>query len=244
MKNTNLFRQYVRSLLLEMSMEDVKSSKDPLDWLTAAWQDPEEWSDDGDPFRAMLSAAEKSGLKDPIGFGSSRIVFDLGNNTVVKLARNQKGVEQNKLEIFAGKDPQVDKILAHVLDHSDEYAWIVAEKVKPLLDSDGSLAEKMIGIPWNEVRKLVGQSPSESEDMTVQQVKGKQNKKQDETPEKTSSNCLKGQEFLDHLTRFLERYSDMLLGDITKLSSWGISADNCLVLLDYGITRKKFKELY
>jgi hypothetical protein len=46
------------------------------------------------------------------------------------------------------------------------------------------------------------------------------------------------------LREFLVRYDDLLPGDIAKYDSWGKNSDGCIVLLDYGITKKKFKELY
>lgn len=236
-----LIREYVRSVLSEMSMEDVEESKDPLDWITAAWHDPDDW-DAQDSFEAMVIAARKKGLR-LIGVGSSRIVFSLGDDKVVKLARNERGVEQNKLEATAGRDPHVHKILASVLDMSDEYAWLVSDAVRPLEDGDGATAEKIIGIPWSSVRDLVGVGTSASDEATEVETQktGVSQKKQ--APGKARG-CLVGDGFLEALDDFLGRYSDMLPGDIVKLSSWGVSKNGCLVLLDYGITRKKFKELY
>ena len=225
-----------------MSLEDVKDSDDPLDWITAAWHYPSEWGGK-DPFDAMQKAAEIKKLRF-MGEGSSRIVYDLGGDRVVKLALDEKGVEQNKLEATAGRDPHAHKILASVLDMSDEYAWLVSEAVRPLGDSDGAIAEKIIGVPWRSVRDLVGVGTSSTDDATEAETQKAGEPRKKNEPTGKSRGCLVGEGFLEALDDFLGRYSDMLPGDIVKLSSWGVSKDGCLVMLDYGITRKKFRELY
>jgi predicted ABC-type ATPase len=231
-------RLYVMSVLLEMSQEDVATSKDPLDWFTAAYQSPEEWGA-SDEFEAMLIAADKLNLK-VAGTGSSRIVFDLKNNRVVKIARNNKGIEQNKLEAFAGKDPFVERILATVWEFAEDFSWIVADKLDPLSDGDGATAEEIVGVEWNEVRDLV--NAGANKESAVTSVAGGRSKEKKMTGK--SKGCLTGDSFLSYIDDFMTRYPDMLPGDIAKLSSWGVTPQGCLVLLDYGITRKKFRELY
>ena len=44
-------------------------------------------------------------LGDPIGEGSSRIVFRIDDETVLKLAKNSKGIAQNLEEIRLGTEP-------------------------------------------------------------------------------------------------------------------------------------------
>ncbi len=240
--NEKLIRTYIMTILNEMSYDDVKMSKDPLDWVTAAYHEPEAWNVD-DPYIAMALAAKKAGLK-PIGSpGSSRIVFEFDGSKVVKLARNNRGIEQNKLEAFAGKDPFMHKILAGVHDYSDEFAWIVSDKLRPLEDTDAATAEKFIGISWNEVREHLGVKASDAFAATVGQL-GQKNKTQLKTAGSRSGDKLSGKTFLSYLDEFTSRYQDMLPGDLAKLSSWGVTPDGRLVLLDYGITRKKFIELY
>ncbi len=243
--NEKLLKSYVRSMLLEMSYEDIKTSKDPLDWVEAAFQEPEEWNTK-DPFRAMIRAAKKFGLEE-FGMGSSRFVFNLKNGKVLKIARNSKGLEQNKLEAVAGRDPHVHSILASVYDASPEYAWLVAEFVNPLEDGEYKTAERVCGVAWSDVRRVLGLSNKAEVESTVSQVTKKlepEESRNSKAKGRTGSGCPTGKEFLESLGSFLGRYSGMLTGDIEKLSSWGVNDKGCLVLLDYGITRKKFEELY
>lgn len=238
---STLLRRYVRSILNEMSYEDVKTSKDPADWVEAAFQDPEDWDTD-DPFRAMIRAAKKFGLEE-LGIGSSRFVFSIDGERVLKIARNQKGVEQNKLELTAGRDAQVHDLLSSVYESSPEYAWLIAEAVEPLDDGDVKRAEELTGVPWIEVRRLLGLSDKEEFNATAEEVTSKLAGSKGGSRGGGTS-CLRGAEFITALGGFLDRYRDMLPGDIVKLSSWGVNKKGCLVLLDYGITRKKFEEFY
>lgn len=243
-KNKNLFvlKNLLKSLIVEMSKEDIRTSKNPLDWLTAAYEDHNAWKAK-DQFEAMEKAAEEAGLKK-IGFGTSRAVFDLGDNKVVKVALNEKGIEQNKLEIYAGKDPSVEAILAGTWDYSNDFAWLVSDKVHPLHDNSAAEAESIIGVSWQEVRKIIGVKWSSEFEATSKPESSESYDDEHKKHQTAGSGCLTGQDFLDYLKNFLERYPGMLKQDIAKLSSWGVTADGCLVLLDYGITREKFLKLY
>lgn len=242
MSRVNLLRKYIREILQE-AKEDIEDSKDPTDWVQDAFNEPESWGTEN-PYSAMIQAAKKIGLEE-LGIGSSRFVFSMSNGKVLKIARNSKGVEQNKLEFAAGKDPHVHYLLASVYDSSPDYAWLVAEAVDPLDDLDFKVAESVTGVPWAEVRSVLGLADKSEAAATISQVTKKIDSKSSGTKgQSSSSGCLTGSAFLESLGEFLERYRDMLPGDIVKLSSWGINKKGCLVLLDYGITRKKFEELY
>lgn len=235
-----LIKEYVRSVLLE-DKEDVEDSGKPTDWVQDAFNHPESWGKD-DPFKAMRYAASSFGLLE-LGIGSSRIVFDADGGKVIKLARNQRGLEQNRLEATAGKDPYVHRAVASVYDWSDDFAWVVAERLEPLSDSDFKAAESASGVPWSDVRALLGLSDKSEYNATAEEITNKLSSKGEKVA-KSAPDCPRGRDFLEVLIGFLERYKDMLPGDIVKLSSWGVNDKGCLKLLDFGITRKKFEELY
>ena len=236
----NLIRAYVRAVLRE-SKEDVADSKDPLFWVQDAFNDPESWGTEN-PFKAMRGAASSFGLLE-LGLGSSRIVFESDGRKVIKLARNQRGLEQNKLEATAGKDPYVHRAVASVYDWSDDFAWVVAERLDPLEDGDFRAAESASGVPWADVREILGLSDKSEYKATAEEITNKLESKKEKSA-KSAPDCPRGRDFLELLIGFLERYKDMLPGDIVKLSSWGVNDKGCLKLLDFGITRKKFEELY
>lgn len=67
-----------------------------------------------------------------LGKGSSRVVFLLSSKRVLKLARNDFGLEQNQQEVDLSTDPSVGPIIARVLDYDDKFRWVISELVRPL----------------------------------------------------------------------------------------------------------------
>jgi hypothetical protein len=65
-----------------------------------------------------------------ISSGSSRIVYMIDNEKVLKLAKNQKGLAQNSTEIDWGNDYYFEYILAHTIDSSDKNLWVEMELAK------------------------------------------------------------------------------------------------------------------
>jgi hypothetical protein len=190
-------------------------------------------------FSAMVTTAEALDL-NMIGAGSSRIVYDLGGDYVLKLARDEKGLAQNELEAFAGRDPQVDRIVAKVKDSSDEYAWLVSQKATQLV-SEKEFTDST-GVEWNDLRAALGMAGSEDLEATAKPTRNGAQK----GPE-AGGGCPTGQKFLEYLQNYLKRYSTsggMLVGDIAKYDSWGRTKNGCIVLLDYGITLGNFQKLY
>ncbi len=62
-----------------------------------------------------------------IGRGSGRNVYDLDNNYVAKVARNRKGIAQNKVEHYISAQGGED-ILAHTVGKSDDSRIVIMEK--------------------------------------------------------------------------------------------------------------------
>lgn len=66
-----------------------------------------------------------------IGSGSGRQVYDLGNGYVVKVAKNRKGIAQNKAEyeIALADDSNLFASIAQV---SENYGLVIMEKAEPI----------------------------------------------------------------------------------------------------------------
>ena len=62
-----------------------------------------------------------------IGEGSARKVYDLDNGCVIKIAKNIKGVAQNKAE-FLISDNDKSSLLAKVYFISDDYRYLIMKK--------------------------------------------------------------------------------------------------------------------
>jgi hypothetical protein len=65
-----------------------------------------------------------------IGLGARRIVYDLGNGYVLKVARSKYGIRSNKREVitFYSSQYPVKKRLGQVIDYDYRYRWVKMKK--------------------------------------------------------------------------------------------------------------------
>ena len=75
----------------------------------------------------------RSGRYMYIGSGSSRRVYDLGNDYVVKIAKNDAGIEQNRAEYYISSEDYFG-IFAEVSGVSNDYRMLVMRKAKKIKD--------------------------------------------------------------------------------------------------------------
>lgn len=73
------------------------------------------------------------GIYRYIGEGSSRQVFDLNNGYVIKLAKNNAGIEQNRVESYISINDN-SSIFAKVLYYSRDYSYIIMPKARKIDD--------------------------------------------------------------------------------------------------------------
>lgn len=66
-----------------------------------------------------------------LGSGATRSTFLLSSKNVLKIAKNSKGILDNKFEHMMSMDPKVQDIVAKVLQHNSKFTWIVSELVRP-----------------------------------------------------------------------------------------------------------------
>lgn len=89
----------------------------------------------------------KQYLGEPIGEGSSRMVFEIDDAQVLKIAYgkfHKAGCAQNKAEYEISKNIK-SPILVKTLYHSDDYSWIISERVLPCEEVDFF---KIMGLPY------------------------------------------------------------------------------------------------
>ena len=85
----------------------------------------------------------KQKLGKPIGNGSSRIVWNINNNIILKLAKNKKGLEQNRTEC----NQPINELFTKIYEYDNiNYQWIIAEKAYKLTED---LTEQILKIPYD-----------------------------------------------------------------------------------------------
>jgi hypothetical protein len=68
--------------------------------------------------------------KKIIGIGARRIVYDLGNGYVLKVAKSKCGIKSNKREviIFYSSPAPVRNKLGIINDYQNKYHWVIMKK--------------------------------------------------------------------------------------------------------------------
>lgn len=91
----------------------------------------------------------KQMLGPTFGSGSSRIIFEIDDEKVLKLAKNQKGIAQNE---FEDDTARYSSCVVKVFECSNDYTWLVEENCIPAKEDD---FERILGLPFETYCDLV-----------------------------------------------------------------------------------------
>lgn len=157
-----------------------------------------------------------------IAKGSSRNVFDFGE-TVIKIARNQKGIEQNKVERDIGKIKP--DCVPNLIMFSDDCSWNVFEKVEPVTKEE---FEKLTNITLTILHELLKYK--------------KDRKRKNIDVDYKKENQIQNNKLLNELSQLIERYN-LSVGDMVRISSWG-QKNGKVLLIDFGLTSEIYQKYY
>ncbi len=160
-----------------------------------------------------------------VGRGSSRIVFKLPANKVIKIARNLKGMAQNKAEIDISGDGFSNEIIAKVFDHDINGSWLEAEFASPLTEH-ASIFKEIMGFRFDEFALQIQNWST--------------------TSFKRKNDQIAGTDLFSHATDLINNYN-LPWQDLVRKSSWGIVERNgqkIPVIIDYGLTQEVYEKFY
>ena len=180
-------------------------------------------------FRGRLQYCIKT-LGFRCGTGSSRTCFQLDDNRILKLALNNKGIAQNELE--GRMDIYLDSLGVRptIFDEtdSDNNWFIVCEYVLPARVAD---FKRLLDITWKEfynfirtceIEKEGGRPPIDWE---------------------TFYHMLEDNEKLSNIHDFISNY-DISCGDLLRITNYGLSRNNGIVILDTGLDSEVWNQYY
>lgn len=166
---------------------------------------------------------------EKLGKGSARTVYKIDDETVLKVAHNQKGIAQNYVESDWSMHSYHGHLLPDLIDHDDENnLWLVKQRANRIKKSE---FKKMVGISFDEfgmalrnrARELMGKS-------TIFRLDN-----YDEILE---------DEFFDDVMKLINDH-DLEAGDMEQISNWGkLSDEETPVLTDVGLNKTVYKEHY
>ena len=155
--------------------------------------------------------------------GSSRIVYLTPGKTVIKLAKNDRGLAQNKAEA----NPQMkSKYLNKIISHAKNYAWLETHFLEKITEKE---FEEMTGLKFKDFDEAISYG--------LKNVSENTDTKKPENFDKVSKSDIY-KEIKDVGEKF-----KLMPGDVGRISSWG-SKDGKPVLIDAGLTADVYADYY
>ena len=172
-------------------------------------------------YNARKNYAERN-LKH-LSSGSSRIVYLTPGKTIIKLAKNDKGIAQNEAE----SNPKMkSKYLNQIISYAKNGAWLETHYLDKITEKE---FEKMTGLNFEDF--------GDSLRYGLKDVSGNKEAEKPDNFDKVSKS-----DIYKELVDIGERFK-LLPGDLARISSWG-TKDGRPVLIDAGLTRDIFDEYY
>ena len=193
-----------------------------------------------DEFRQCRSFAERvrycEARLERIAQGSSRIVYRVDDEKVLKLAKNNKGVAQNSVEIRLGTEPYYT-CFADVYEYDENGLWVEMEICRKAKKSD---FKSIYGVPFEALCCMM-------QDFANNMGRGKYNQYSDYRD--MVQQIWDGEENdLQDLFMSIQEYigGEMLngVGDLCRISSWGVDSEGYFKLVDYGLTDEVYNNFY
>lgn len=167
-----------------------------------------------------------------LGVGSSRIVYKIDDHKILKLAKNAKGLDQNREECGLGQDYYFKDILTEVYDCHTDDLWIISELARKATPAK---FKQLVGIDIKYVEMYLRNK--EEEHRGRKPIFGIDPK----FKEQLSENM-----FVQKLLELMYSY-ELLSGDLGRISSYGIvmrDGQESIVVADYGLTKDVFNTHY
>lgn len=194
-----------------------------------------------------------------LGKGSSRVVYLISNRYVLKIALPEsgpKGIGQNKgeVDVFSNKD--VSPYVAKVYRNDPNYQWIISEIARPMKSQQEF--EQLAKIDWSVFDFLVNQQANwqkaaeeEIGDYTqqIQKLTNRMNALGTDVAKKDLGGKI--QNLNNSIQRIkatvqspvfkaaiaLVTKGNVSAGDVREWSHWAKTADNRMIIIDYGFTK-------
>lgn len=219
----NIVRESIQHVLLEARMDGFR-----LDALRDM------------PLKKRIAYC-KQWLGEPIGEGSSRMVFQLDDETVLKLAMNKAGIAQNAEEYQLSDDYYAQgnyNFLVKVYNGSDEEnnEWLISEYVLPAKAAD---FKEIIGKPFSVLQNFIYWAMADSKRAAFFTTMS------DQEAVDLINNDNTG--FFASLEDFIRSYDYLANVDLVSLRNWGIvlrDGKPSLVILDTGLSDTVFRKYY
>jgi hypothetical protein len=179
-----------------------------------------------DSFAARIKYCEEHLTR--LASGSSRIVYMIDDEKVLKLAKNKKGIAQNEVEIEHSKYYDLKDIVAETFEYHPKGLWVEMEYARKMNKSD---FQKITGFKFSDFKILITNYYYDSV------VPEKGYKTFEKVPEEIKEEMWED-ETIYGILQYIGSYA-VPPGDLGRPSSYGIvkrDGQEDIVIVDYGLT--------
>lgn len=169
-----------------------------------------------------------------ISSGSSRIVYAIDQEKVLKLAKNKKGIDQNLIEISKGNDSYLSDIVANIFNYEENGLWVEMEFARKLTESD---FKRVTGFNFIDYSNAIS---NYYHDRTNYRNGYKKEVAQELV------DAMWEDEFVYGIFQYIGGY-EIPVGDLLKLSSYGVvkrDGQDQIVVIDYGLNDNVYNKHY
>lgn len=166
-----------------------------------------------------------------ISSGSSRVVYKIDDEKVLKLAKNKKGIAQNEVEIMYGNSYDISDVIAKVYEYDENNLWVemeLARKVTPKIFND------VVGVTFDDYCNA------------LRYQHGLAIKNNNRISKPDNMEVMWENDFVNSMLQFMTNY-DLPVGDLCRLTSYGLvkrEGQDSIVMIDYGLTEDVYKTYY
>ncbi len=155
--------------------------------------------------------------------GSSRVVFLTDDDTIIKLAKNDKGIAQNEAEC----NPKMkSKYINKVISHAKDFSWMQTYYLDKITAKE---FEKMTDISFEDFGRAIRYG--------LKAVSGNTDKEKPKNFDKVEKT-----EIYKQVKEVGAKFK-LMPGDLARISSWG-TRDGIPVLIDAGLTKDVYADFY
>jgi len=155
--------------------------------------------------------------------GSSRLVYLTTDKTIIKLAKNDKGLAQNKAE---SNPKMTSKFLNKTISSAKNNSWMQTHYLDKITVKD---FKEMTDLDFDDFGECIRYG--------LKNVSGHSDKKKPKNFDEVSKS-----EIYKEMKKVGDKFK-LMGGDLARISSWG-TKDGRPVLIDAGLTKDVFSEFY
>ena len=192
-------------------------------------------------YKRLITYCNKNFVEPNKKGGTSRRVYVLDRDKVLKVAINELGFRQNKNEYEISK--KFSDICCNIYEAADDYLWIISERVQ-IIDCRSEKFKNITGVTFRQLQVNL--------EYFFYSTVSKSQKRLDELSKYQEYNFKDREILLKNCDNFFKPYHKRTIELLRKkklrpydvVGQWGINDNMEIKLFDYGLTQKDFNKYF